>query len=108
MFFSNVAQVWAERLARFDQAQLTVAPLCHQEAVWLAAFYKWRQRLRARDPANQTAEPIKPPQFIPVALPGPLAVKPVTKMTVELPGGIRIRFEIANHIGQASQTEPLS
>jgi hypothetical protein len=105
MFLSKVAQAWAERLDRFDQAQLTVAQFCLQEAVSHAAFYKWRQRLRSSEPVNQTANPIRPPQFIPVTLPGPIAVKPVTKMTVELPGGIRIRFEIPSDNGQINQSE---
>ncbi len=36
MFLSKVAQAWAERLDRFDQAQLTVALFCQQEAVPLS------------------------------------------------------------------------
>ena len=43
MFLSKVAQVWAEQLSRFYQAELTVALFCKQEAVSQASFYKWRQ-----------------------------------------------------------------
>ncbi len=108
MFHSKVAQAWAERLGRFDQAQLTVAQFCQQEAVSQASFYKWRQRLRPYDSAKQVAKLIKPPQFIPVTLPNSLASSPPTKMTVELPGGIRIRFEIPGSTSQVSQSEPQS
>jgi len=107
MFLSKVAQAWAERLGRFDQAQLTVALFCKQEAVSQASFYKWRQRLSENYPAKQATQLIKPPQFIPVTLPAPLESSP-TKMTIELPGGIRIRFEIPGNSVQSSQAEPQS
>ncbi len=108
MFLSKVPQAWAERLSCFDQAQLTVAQFCQQEAVSQASFYKWRKRLRENNPAKQATRLIKPPQFIPVTLPSPLASSSPTKMTIELPGGIRIRFEIPGNTSQFSQTEDQS
>ncbi len=108
MFLSKVAQAWAERLSRFDQAELTVALFCKQEAVSQASFYKWRQRLRENSPARPATQLIKPPRFIPVSLPNPIESSPPTKMTIELPGGIRIRFEIPGNTSQTSQTETQS
>lgn len=108
MFLSKVAQAWAERRGRFDQAELTVALFYKQEAVSQASFYKWRQRLRENNPASQATRLIKPPQFMPVTLSNPIELSPPTKMTIELPGGIRIRFEIPGNTGQFSQTETQS
>ena len=108
MLLSKVAEAWAERLSRFDQAELTVAPFCKQDAVSQASFYKWRQRLRKNSPASQATQLIKPPLFIPSSLPKPIESSPQTKMTIELPGGIRIRFEIPGKTSQPSQTEAQS
>ena len=87
MFLSKVAQDWAERLDRFNQAELTVAQFCHQEAVSQASFYKWRQRLRANDPAKQEIKLIKQPQFVPVTLPNSLALVPPTRTMILCDGG---------------------
>lgn len=99
---SETAQVWADRLERFDQAEITVAQFCQNENVSKASYYYWRRKIRGttrrdhqrlRDstsaPPRQTAR--KPAGFLPVTL---AASSPATVMAVDLPGGIRIRFEI--------------
>ncbi|QDT76667.1 hypothetical protein Mal35_00860 [Gimesia maris] len=105
---SETAQVWADRLERFDQAEITVAQFCQNENVSKASYYYWRRKVRGRRkirgttrrdhqrlrdstsaPPRQTAR--KPSGFLPVTL---AASSPATVMAVDLPGGIRIRFEI--------------
>ncbi len=99
---SETAQDWADRLERFDQAEITVAQFCQNENVSKASYYYWRRKIRGttrrdhqrlRDstsaPPRQTAR--KPAGFLPVTL---AASSPATVMAVDLPGGIRIRFEI--------------
>jgi hypothetical protein len=106
---SETAQVWADRLDRFDQADITVAQFCQNENVSQASYYYWRRKLRGRRkirgttrtdrqrlrestsaPPRLTAR--KPTGFLPVRLAAPSS--PATVMAVDLPGGIRIRFEI--------------
>ena len=105
---SETAQVWADRLERFDQAEITIAQFCQNENVSKASYYYWRRKIRGRRkihgttrtdhqrfhksapaPPRQTAR--KPAGFLPVTLAEP---SPATVMAVDLPGGIRIRFEI--------------
>ncbi len=100
---SETAQVWADRLERFDQADITVAQFCQNENVSKASYYYWRRKIRGTTrtghqrfhkstsaPPRQTAR--KPAGFLPVTLAAPPS--PATVMAVDLPGGIRIRFEI--------------
>ncbi|EDL59796.1 IS66 family insertion sequence element accessory protein TnpA [Gimesia maris] len=99
---SETAQVWADRLERFDQADITVAQFCQNENVSKASYYYCRRKIRdttrtdhqrlresTSAPPRQTAR--KPAGFLPVTLAAP---SPATVMAVDLPGGIRIRFEI--------------
>jgi|SRR5690606_7148221 len=99
---SETAQVWADRLDRFDQAELTVAQFCRNEDVSQASYYYWRRKFRGtvkveHPPLRQSmsAGPRrtcgKPEGFLPVTLAAPSSA---TVMAVDLPGGIRIRFEI--------------
>lgn len=128
MFLSQRAQQWAKRFEQFSQDNVTIAQFCLREGVSQAAFYYWRRKLR-ETPAvsNQSLRPIElrenasrsqqidrphPPQFIPVSLPSssttnfpsPTAKSP-SVMTVELPGGILVRFEIPLDPTQAVQRE---
>lgn len=120
MFLSQKAQQWAKRFEQFSQGNITVAQFCQREDVSQAAFYYWRRKLREIPAAsNQSLRPIElrenayrsqqidrphPPQFIPVSLRSPLPAVP-SVMTVELPGGIRVRFEIPLDPTQAVQRE---
>ncbi|QDU52361.1 IS66 family insertion sequence element accessory protein TnpA [Gimesia panareensis] len=104
---SKTAKVWADRLDRFDQVDITVAQFCKNENVSQASYYYWRRKVRGRRktrgttrtdhqrlrestsaPPRQTAR--KPAGFLPVTLATPPS--PATVMAVDLPGGIRIRF----------------
>ncbi|MBI3462341.1 MAG: hypothetical protein HY000_04675 [Planctomycetes bacterium] len=39
-------RLWAERLRRFEQSDLTVAAFCQVERVSDASFYQWRKKLQ--------------------------------------------------------------
>ena len=91
---------WIDRIDRFEQAAQTVAQFCTAEGVSPASFYQWRSRLRSDASTNRLLA-----GFVPVKLPscshesmGRPQPHPTTVMSVELPGGVRVRFEvIANH-----------
>ena len=100
---SKTVQVWADRLDRFDQADITVAQFCQNENVSQASYYYWRrkirgttrtdhQRLHKSTSSSPRLTARKPAGFLPVRLAAPPS--PATVMAVDLPGGIRIRFEI--------------
>ena len=84
-------QAWVDRLVRFGQASQTVAQFCAVEGVSVASFYQWRRKLRPD--ALATA-----PQFVPVDLPTSELTAPMTIMSVELPGGIRVRLEVTGSV----------
>ena len=81
-------ELWKERIGRFEKSDTTVAKFCQQQGCSQASFYYWRRRLR-QQPADPT------PTFLPVRLAAPLESlqpPPTGSMSVELPGGVRIRF----------------
>jgi len=89
-------QAWVDRMDRFDKAGQTVAQFCVTEGVSPASFYQWRRRLRPDEPATRSLT-----GFVPVKLPNhshepPSHPQPqsATVMSVELPGGVRVRFEV--------------
>jgi hypothetical protein len=82
-------RVWDERLERFRRTHQTVAGFCAAEGVSPASFYQWRRRLGAEAPVAAT-----PARFVPVQLPTALQTEPVTVMSVELPGGVRVKLEV--------------
>lgn len=86
-------QAWADRIDRFEQAGQTIAQFCAAEGVSPACFYRWRRKLRSDAPVTQPLA-----GFLPVKLQNSPQAQPTTVMSVELPGGVRVRFEvIANH-----------
>lgn len=100
----KAALAWGKRLDRFDRADVTVAQFCLQEGVSPSSFYQWRRRLHRKRSQEEQSQPRPIPQFLPVSFPSPpmspapLAAAVKSLMTVDLPGGIRIRFEIpADH-----------
>lgn len=82
-------QLWADRIDRFDQASQTVAAFCDAEGVSTASFYQWRRKLRSKPAVTTTLA-----RFVPVGLPEEPGTEPSTVISVELPGGVRIRFEV--------------
>lgn len=82
-------QAWADRIDRFEQAGQTVAQFCAAEGVSPASFYQWRRKLRSEAPARQPLA-----RFLPVELQNCPQAQPATVMSVELPGGVRVRFEV--------------
>ena len=90
---TKAAQRWAERLQRFDQAEMTVAQFCTSESVSQPSFYNWKKKLRGLATTDQPKQPALTASFVPVALPQTIGSVQVTVTTVELPGGIRVRVE---------------
>jgi transposase-like protein len=88
----SVRQAWVERVDRFQQSNQTVAEFCHAEGISQASLYQWRRKLSL---ANATAtQPL--PAFVPVKLRASEAsTTPTTVMSVELPGGVRVRLEVS-------------
>ena len=106
---SAVSIRWSRRIKRFQRSGLTVAAFCQAEGVSQAAFYQWQRKLRS-DTAGQPNDAISPQvKFLPVSLGTddsrrapllndqagrPAAEHRFAAMTIDLPGGISIRFEL--------------
>jgi transposase-like protein len=67
---------WQQRLARFEQAQQSVAEFCRQEGVSAPSFYQWRKRLAERPQAAASFRPVR--------------LVPAAGVTVQLPGGTQL------------------
>jgi transposase-like protein len=77
---------WRRRMARFREAQQSVAEFCRQEGVSAPSFYQWRKRLAQRSrPAAGTNGRLVAAGFRPVQLVGSAAV------AVQLPGGTQLQ-----------------
>jgi hypothetical protein len=106
---------WSRRFERFHRSGLTVAAFCQAERVSQAAFYQWQRKLRSEIADSPNDSPSPPPvKFLPVSLVtdeprrAPLlndqagrsaAEHRFAAMTIDLPGGISIRFELP--VGEA-------
>ena len=89
-------QAWSERLGRFGQAGQTVSQFCAAEGVSVASFYSWRRKLRGETPVPASLARFIPVQRNrPVQRPTSEPVTPATVMSVELPGGVRVRLEVS-------------
>ena len=72
----SVAAVWAERLARQQRSEWSIAEFCRRERISPPSFYSWRKRLGKVERAL----------FVPVEL--SRAVEPSAGgVQIELPGG---------------------
>jgi hypothetical protein len=84
-----LADLWRQRLQRFEHAGLSAVAFCAKEGVSTATFYAWRQRLR-QPPAEPTTAPDRPAdgaaRLIPVRL---LHAAPVE---IVLPSGLVLRL----------------
>ncbi|WP_182868036.1 IS66 family insertion sequence element accessory protein TnpA [Rhodopirellula sp. JC639] len=91
------AEIWAERLRRFELADTTVAAFCAAEGVSQPAYYYWRRKLRRPVIKAERTAASSPAAFLPVAFPGQAEqpeAPPRALTTIDLPGGIRIRVEV--------------
>lgn len=100
-------QRWVERIARFDASDMTVAQFCAVEDFSQASFYQWRRKLRSESSPDDNTVKDTLANFVPVKLPAlartanPSATPSVesgrrpatTVLSVELPGGIRVRIQ---------------
>lgn len=89
-------QVWVDRMDRFQQTSQTVAQFCAAEGVSSASFYQWRRKLR-----SDASWPRSVARFVPVKLPEAPQAQPATVMSVDLPGGVRVRLEVTGDSGSA-------
>jgi hypothetical protein len=105
---SETAKLWADRLRRFEQAEMTVAEFCAAEDVSQPSFYKWKKKLVA----SQAGGVLTKARFLPVAFESKPASSgtptALAKTTVELPGGVRIHVEVPtdSQASQSSQIQP--
>jgi transposase-like protein len=95
---AETAKLWADRMRRFQQAEMSVAQFCNAEGVSQPSFYSWRRKLQS--PANNAPSSVA--KFVPVALQAPPG-QPTTsdsrvRTTIELPGGIRICVEVPGEL----------
>jgi transposase-like protein len=86
---------WRERLARFDDSNLTVKQFCRQEGVSNPSFYQWRKRLKkghsgtkAVGESSAFSKVVK--SFVPVSVAGSMLAE------VEFPNGVRVRVPATN------------
>ncbi len=94
MFPTQDAQDWADRLERFEHLDITVRQFCLDEGVSQASYYYWRRKLRCGTSVIDEVPTVSVAKFLPVSLPANAQPQPRSVMTVDLPGGIRIRFEV--------------
>jgi transposase-like protein len=85
----SARKAWVERIERFEHAGQTVADFCADEGVSPASFYQWRRRIRSEITPTETTA-----RFVPVQLPSASPEETTTVMSVELPGGVRVRIEV--------------
>ena len=86
-------RLWAERLRRFEQSNVTVTDFCRAERVSDASFYQWRKKLGAMPgrPATQRG-----PEQRPLTRPGgtqrflPLQIVHAAMVEMHLPNGARV------------------
>jgi hypothetical protein len=85
-----LADLWRQRLRRFEHAGLSAVAFCAKEGVSTATFYAWRQRLR-QPPDEPTAAPDGPAdgatRLIPVRL-----LPAAAPVEVVLPAGLVLRL----------------
>ena len=101
-FHGDARKRWTDRLSRFDESGLTVAQFCKQERCSPASFYQWRRKLRDNESAQATG-----PTFVPVKIRDvtePLMSRQAT-VSLDLPGGVRLKIEVPADPAQFGQQE---
>jgi hypothetical protein len=80
-------RLWADRLQRFDQTDLTLAEFCRREGVSVQTFYYWKNKLRPAAPTRH-AQPLDAADFLPLSLPSGGAT-----LDILLPGGAILKLQ---------------
>ena len=99
-FHGTARQRWADRLNRFDQSGLTVAKFCKKERCSVPSFYQWRRKLRDETSTGPTFVPVR---IVDAADPSP---SPQATVSLDLPGGIRLRIEVPADLATPRKQEP--
>jgi hypothetical protein len=87
-------RLWAERLRRFEQSDVTVADFCRAERVSDASFYQWRKKLGGMQRRRATHR--GPVQQRPLTRSGgtqafvPLQIVHAAMVEMHLPNGARV------------------
>lgn len=98
-------RLWAERLHRFKQGDLTIAAFCAAERVSQPSFYQWRRKLGGprRPAATRATRQVQARQRAPAGRGRthafvPLQIMPAAAATVEihLPNGARVSLPANN------------
>ena len=84
-----LADLWRQRLRRFEQSGLSAGAFCAKEGVSAPSLYAWRRRLRQR-PAVPSI-PLAPPPADGARL-VPVRLLPAAPVEVVLPGGLVLRL----------------
>jgi len=94
---------WTERLERFDQSDLSVSRFCEQERCSPASFYQWRRKLRSETSWRQSTESTFVPVKIATAANPSLSAH--ATVSLDLPGGIRLRIEVPAECSPTGEQE---
>ena len=76
------SEVWARRIAEWEQSDLTQTAYCQRHGLSKTMFWKWRQRLKTATTA--------PSGFVEVTPPTPPGRSPSICVTIEPSGAIHI------------------
>lgn len=85
--------VWRDRLARYQQSNVSIPEFCREEGVSNPSFYKWRKRLQAAEAKSVSRSPntVVTEPFVPVNVSASTLYA-----ELELPNGVRIRVPASN------------
>ena len=98
----NARERWTDLLSQFDDSGLTVAQFCERERCSAASFYQWRRKLRGQSSGRSAG-----PTFVPIKIADSATASLSTQATVslDLPGGVRLRIEVPADLTRADKQE---
>jgi hypothetical protein len=88
-----LADLWWQRLQRFERSGLSAPAFCAKEGVSVPSFYSWRRRLN-HPPAEQAAvrRPTDDARLVPVR------ILPAPPVELVLPGGLVLRLAVGSDL----------
>jgi hypothetical protein len=86
-----LADLWRQRLQRFERSGLSTPAFCAKEGVSVPSFYAWRRRLR-QPAAQQAARPAAPAADATRLVPVRIATS-AAPVEVVLPGNVVLRLK---------------